>query len=256
MRGRAKHNMMVERAKVPMDDVFENVGTEYSYQRNGTVTFFDLFGWTGILCLAIEVETTLRRAVDNARKAQAVGVPLWFIVAERRLKRQLQGKLDRLNLAPGGQPIKILLLGQLPEALSDYLSRPIEKRINNKESDKQPVRADSGEVDHHANQVEERDRSLANGHPDCAAAEALAYAGDARQESRQTVPFNQLSGYRYPATRDHLHHNPRNIHHTDQQTLMPATVRRSNPMTMQGIGSITHLGASGFTEFCCRIRGP
>ena len=75
MRGQAKHNMMVERTRRSMDDVFENVGTEYRYERKGTVTFFDLFGWTGILCLAIEVETTLRRAVDNARKAQAVGVP-------------------------------------------------------------------------------------------------------------------------------------------------------------------------------------
>jgi len=256
MRGKPLHNLLANRTRRPMEASFERVWTEHKRHRNGTITFLDLFGQTGPVQLAIEVETTARHAVDNARKAAAVDVPVWFIVPHSRLQRALQSKFEMLNLSPGGETIKILLLGQLEQALTNYLSRRIDKRINNRKSCEQPIGANSKEADANADQVEKRDRSLADDHPDCAAAEALGYAGDARQKSRQTVPFNRPSGYRYPATRDHLHHNPRDIHHTDQQTLMAARVWRSNPMATQEIGSITHLGASGFTEFCCRIRGP
>lgn len=72
--------------------------------------------------LAIEIETTARHAVDNARKAAMVDVPLWVIVPTRRLKSDLTRKLKDLAIRSGNQPIKILLLGQLRKELTNYLS--------------------------------------------------------------------------------------------------------------------------------------
>ena len=74
------------------------------------------------LTLAIEVETTCRHAADNAWKAVQVSVPLWFVVPRRRLQFEIARKLDPLGLRPGGEPIKILLSGQVEQELVRYLS--------------------------------------------------------------------------------------------------------------------------------------
>ena len=150
MRGRTLHNLIADRAQRLMENSFEKVWTEHKCHRHGTTTFFDLLGQTGALELAIEVETTVRHAVDNARKAEAVDVPVWLVAPQQRLQRTLQRKLETLDLTPGGKPIKILLLGQLEQALTNYLSWRIDKQINNKKSHRRPVRANSEEANNHA----------------------------------------------------------------------------------------------------------
>lgn len=122
MRGEPFHNSIAVASQEIASRRFDFVGTEYVFRRNGVTTVFDVFARRGVAVLAFEVETTARHAVDNARKAVSVGVPTWIVVPSRRLKLQLTGRLDRLQLRPAGEPIKILLLGQLEQELTNYLS--------------------------------------------------------------------------------------------------------------------------------------
>lgn len=256
MRGQTLHNLIATRAQRAMEDSFEKVWAEHKCHRHGTTTFFDLLGQTGSVQLAIEIETTVRHAVANARKAAAVGVPVWFIVPQSRLQRALQRKFEMLDLTPGDEPIKILLLGQLQQVLTNYLSRRIDRWINNKKSHMRPIRPNPTEAGNHANQMEKCDRRPVDDHPDRASPEALAHAGNAREGSWGTVPFDRPSRHRHPAARDHLHHDPRDIHRVEQQTLIPARVRRSSPVTVCPTRFITNLSEGRWTEFCCQIRGP
>ena len=122
MRGKTRHNFVAKKAKKTIGLFFDFVVCEHRVRRNGVTTFFDVFARQGLITLAIEAETTSRHAVDNARKAAIVGVPLWIIVPLRRLKLEITHKLAPLGLRPGGEPIKILLLGQLEQELTNYLS--------------------------------------------------------------------------------------------------------------------------------------
>jgi len=133
MRGQPFHNLIADQAKAVLDGFFEHVESEYPIRRSGAVTFLDLFAYGESGTLAVEVETTERHAIDNARKAAAVDVPLWIVVPTRALRNRLVHRLKELALMPGGQPICVLLLGELEQALTHCLSRPIEKTINNKQ---------------------------------------------------------------------------------------------------------------------------
>jgi hypothetical protein len=122
MRGRTLHNFIAKQVERTANRFFDFVTCEYCVRKNGVTTFFDIFARQGPVTLAIEIETSFRHAVDNAWKAAQVGVPLWFVVPRRRLQFEITRKLDPLGLRPGGKPIKILLLGQLEQELSHYLS--------------------------------------------------------------------------------------------------------------------------------------
>ena len=122
MRGDPLHNTIGKEAGTTLEDYFTEVFPEYRCSKNGTVTFFDLFARQNRFVLACEIETTSRHGVDNAIKAAAVNIPLWIIVPTNKVKVNLLRKLKPLQLRPGGEPIKILLLGQLQGEIDDYLS--------------------------------------------------------------------------------------------------------------------------------------
>jgi len=138
MRGGSFHNLVVDQAKAALDGVFEQVESEYLIRRNGVATFVDLYGDGESGHLAVEVETTERHAIDNARKAAAVDVPLWIVVPTQALQRRLARQVGLLDLRPGGEPICVLLLGQLAQRLTSYLSPRIQKAINNKQIKSNP----------------------------------------------------------------------------------------------------------------------
>lgn len=133
MRGKPFHNLLVQQAKCQLGRFFEQVELEYPICRRGVVDFLDLFASGPSRSLAVEVETTPRHALDNVRKAAAVEVPLWIVVPTRVLRCRLLQQLQPLDLQPGGQPICVLLLGELEQALTHYLSRRIERAMNNKQ---------------------------------------------------------------------------------------------------------------------------
>jgi hypothetical protein len=122
MRGKPFHNSMVTDLREMASKFFSFIGREYRVSRNGVTDDLDLFARRDPVSLAFEVETTSRHAVDNAIKAALVEVPLWIIVPRRSLKIDVAHKLEPLGLRPGGEPVKILLLGQVEQELTNYLS--------------------------------------------------------------------------------------------------------------------------------------
>ena len=112
----------MQEAKTRLARFFEQVESEYPIRRHGVVDFLDLWASGPSGTLAVEIETTPRHALDNARKAAAVEVPLWIVVPTRALRRRLLQRLEPLALRPGGQPICVLLLGELQQALTNCLS--------------------------------------------------------------------------------------------------------------------------------------
>lgn len=133
MRGKTLHNLMAKKTRDEVEDFFNSVDSEHQISNHRTTTYVDLFARKDSIMLAIEIETTARHAVDNARKAAMVDVPLWVIVPTRRLKSDLTRKLSGPELRPGGKPIKILLLGELRQELANSLSWRINGRIKNKQ---------------------------------------------------------------------------------------------------------------------------
>ena len=118
MRGKAFHNQIAEEAKT----IFSNHGwyihTEHRYRKNGTTTYFDLFAVKGDKQIACEIETTSRHAVDNALKAQTVGITLWIVVPTRTLLRQIERKLGSSGVTENYTSIKTILLSQLNTELN------------------------------------------------------------------------------------------------------------------------------------------
>jgi len=95
---------------------------EYPKRKNDITDFLDVFIELGPFQLAIEIETTRRHLLDNARKAHALGIPVWFVVPTRKLRTQALKMLKPLNLRPGGQAIKVFLLAPAAKELKDLLS--------------------------------------------------------------------------------------------------------------------------------------
>jgi hypothetical protein len=122
MRGKPLHNLIARDVQEIARKFFDFTGREYRLSKNGVTTYLDVFARRDSIALAFEVETTVRCGAKNARKAAHVGVPLWIIVPKRRLRSEIARRLGPLGLKPGGEPIKILLLGQLEQELTNYLS--------------------------------------------------------------------------------------------------------------------------------------
>ena len=120
MRGKPFHNLIANRAKTILQGFFSCINMEYRLRKNGAVTDFDIFVKERSFALGIEVETTQRHGIDNARRAAAVDVPLWVIAPTKKVKNEITNKLKPLQLRPGGVPIKILLLGQLQSEIETY----------------------------------------------------------------------------------------------------------------------------------------
>ena len=133
MRGDCLHNYKAEYLKNELSVYPVGLYSEYRIRRNGITADFDFVLKIAAFWWAIEIETTLRHLVDNAKKAAAVNIPLWIVVPTRQMKKQAVRKLSPMNLTPGGEPIKLFLLGQVQKEVSNYLSRgniPVDAKIN------------------------------------------------------------------------------------------------------------------------------
>ena len=134
MRGKSLHNHMASRLKTILESSYLMVSLEYYIRTNGTVNVVDIFVQCGKIQWAIEIETTIRHALDNAYKAVAVGIPLWIVVPTSSLAIKVRTQLKSHNLQPGGEPIKILLLSHVEQEVTNYLSGYF---VANKQNDKQ-----------------------------------------------------------------------------------------------------------------------
>ncbi len=118
MRGKVFHNRIAEEAKAIFSNHSWQIYAEHRCRKNDITTYFDLFAVKGNQAIACEVETTSRHAVDNALKAQAVGVVLWIVVPTRTLRRQIERKLKSSGITENHQSIKAILLSQLNTELN------------------------------------------------------------------------------------------------------------------------------------------
>ena len=122
MRGRYLHTHKAEYLENELSVYPVGLYPEYRIRRNGVTADFDFVLKTDAFWWAIEIETTIRHLVDNAKKAAAVNIPLWIVVPTRRMKNQAVCKLSPLNLTPGGEPIKLFLLSDVHKEVRNYLS--------------------------------------------------------------------------------------------------------------------------------------
>ena len=98
MRGGAFHNWMVCEVCEALAASGWEIETEYRYEKNGVVTFFDVYAVRDGREVAVEVETTARHVLDNVRKARAVGVEVLVVVPNRRLKCVVRKMLNKNSL--------------------------------------------------------------------------------------------------------------------------------------------------------------
>ena len=87
--------------------------------------YLDLFATKAGLVIGFEIETTDRHVLDNIRKAELVGIPLWIIVPNRKVLKSVTNRLSGQHIRPAGHQIKILLLSQLKEELTNYIALSI-----------------------------------------------------------------------------------------------------------------------------------
>lgn len=121
MRGDPFHNELAGKVRALLERLGWRVWTEKRLVAAGTTAYFDLFAVKDGHEIAFEVETTARHALDNARKAHAVGVPVMFIVPRRQTKRQIVRRLD-ICLITGGEDVKVLLLGEIESELAHHVT--------------------------------------------------------------------------------------------------------------------------------------
>lgn len=122
MRGGLLHNHLVAMAA----KVFKAFGLEARTEcplrlQDGRLDFVDLLVWGGNHAVACEVETTPRHVLANVEKAQALELPLWVIVPNRRICRTVSRKVWRSWSGRVGPVIKFLTIPQLPQAVVDCL---------------------------------------------------------------------------------------------------------------------------------------
>lgn len=117
MRGDSFHNELARRVQALLEHLGWQVWLEKRWEEAGTTAYFDVFATRAEYQIAFEIETTVRHAMDNARKARAVGVPVWFVVPNRGTKRQIIRQLDRCP-AVAGDGVAVLLLDEIEGELA------------------------------------------------------------------------------------------------------------------------------------------
>ncbi len=123
VRGGAFHNKIVEDVRAAFLSYGWEVETESCCQRDGVTTFFDIYAENSPDRIGCEIETTARHAIDNARKAETVGIYVWFVVPTRKLQRRIVRRFTKFGLISNNKSIKVLLLGDLERELAHHQSR-------------------------------------------------------------------------------------------------------------------------------------
>lgn len=121
IRGGGFHNHLVSEAA----RIFQRAGFDVRLEcpirlPDGRKDFIDLLVKRQDCSICIEVETTIRHLVENATKADAVGLPLWVVVPTRKVKKAAIKKLCQSHLRPGGLKVYFLLLDELEQRVMKY----------------------------------------------------------------------------------------------------------------------------------------
>jgi len=115
--------MIVQKVRTIFIRLNWHIFTEHGIKIGKIKYYFDLLAINGCYKIACEIETTSRHVIDNAVKAQAMRIPLWFIVPTLKVKQQTLNKLKKLKINPAGKSIKVLLLGQLEQEIVNCVKK-------------------------------------------------------------------------------------------------------------------------------------
>lgn len=119
VRGGTLHNWLVGEVAAGLRRAGFTVVTEHPCRLpDGQLDFVDVYALGPAGTLACEIETTPRHVRRNARKAAALGIPLWVVVPSRIVRTAVRRCLRGAHLAPGGRPIQFPLVGELQQALT------------------------------------------------------------------------------------------------------------------------------------------
>lgn len=122
LRGGTLHNYIVNRAAGALQRAGFGVFCEHPVRlADDRLDFVDLLVRCGSWEFCVEVETSPRRVLTNAAKADVAGLPLWLVVPNRKVRQAVARKLKKVPYHPGGLRIYILLLGELEQTLTNYI---------------------------------------------------------------------------------------------------------------------------------------
>lgn len=114
MRGQAFHNLLVARCDCALQAAGFTTKLECPKRLpDGRLDFIDIYATRSDFVVAVEVETSARYADTNAAKADALGLPLWIVVANRAVANAVERRLPLVTA-----PIRILLLPELIAGLT------------------------------------------------------------------------------------------------------------------------------------------
>ncbi len=141
LRGGGFHNYLVCEA----ESILRQAGFETSLEHpenlpDGGKNFIDLMARRGNSMICIEIETSPRNVISNARKAQRLGMPLIILVPNVKVRKAVEQKLSKWRLSPGGRPICVLLIAQLLQVVTNcfpLFSAANGKRENRKTNPKE-----------------------------------------------------------------------------------------------------------------------
>lgn len=120
MRGKAFHNHLVGLAASAFCQAGFEVHFEYGLKLcDGRADYVDLLAQREGVSVICEVETTARHALDNLAKAELLGMPLWIVVPNRKIKSEVARKLRAAGYKPRKGAFHISLSGDVSQGLMD-----------------------------------------------------------------------------------------------------------------------------------------
>lgn len=122
MQGDPLHNYVGNETEGTLTSLDWRVWLEFCVRKETITNYMDIFATKAGLAIGFEIETTARHVLDNCRKAELVGIPLWIIVPNKRVLKSVTNKLSGQHIRPAGHQIKILLLSELKQELTNYIS--------------------------------------------------------------------------------------------------------------------------------------
>ncbi len=132
--GRLHNHLVVEAEKIFRDAGFDTHQEHPKKLADGRLDFVDLMVWWGDFLVCVEIETSARHVLDNAGKARALGLPLVVVVPTRKVQKAVKDKLKRAGIRLKKHRIKIPLLGQLKQEVTNYF--PLIPSANSQREDR------------------------------------------------------------------------------------------------------------------------
>jgi hypothetical protein len=122
LRGDALHNLLVERTGEAFRQGGFEVRLEHGIRLSDNRTdYVDLFARRGTSTVVCEIETSARYVLVNVAKAEALGLPLWVVVPNRKVLSAVARRLKRAGYDLRKRPIRILLQAEVhQEVMSSF----------------------------------------------------------------------------------------------------------------------------------------